>query len=316
MTKVAIVTGSSSGNGFETSLLLAKNGFYTYATMRNIDKSTRIKEIAKKDSLPLEVLQLDVTDDKSVTDAINVISNRQGRIDVLVNNAGYEHHGAVEELSIEEIKTQFETNFFGAVRVMKAVLPVMRKQRSGAIVNISSIGGKIGVPLNSAYVGSKFALEGFSESIKYELEGFGIKVILIEPGAVNTNYLENSKHAQTATNSDSPYAEFSKKVSEGVSAAFDMANASIPPQVAEVILRAIKSEKPDTRYFLGKDAAAIRERRKNSTDFELESWIKASMLEQKGFTSKSSPWSSIAILLSISNKFYSKIINVIVRREL
>ena len=135
MTKVAIVTGSSTGNGFETSMLLAKNGFYTYATMRNIDKSTRIKEISKKDSLPLEVLQLDVTDDKSVTDAINVISNRQGRIDVLVNNAGYEHHGAVEELSIEEIKIQFETNFFGAVRVMKAVLPVMRKQRSGAIVN-------------------------------------------------------------------------------------------------------------------------------------------------------------------------------------
>jgi len=283
MTKVAIVTGSSSGNGFETSLLLAKNGFYTYATMRNIDKSTRIKEIAKKDSLPLEVLQLDVTDDKSVTDAINVISNRQGRIDVLVNNAGYEHHGAVEELSIEEIKTQFETNFFGAVRVMKAVLPVMRKQRSGAIVNISSIGGKIGVPLNSAYVGSKFALEGFSESIKYELEGFGIKVILIEPGAVNTNYLENSKQAQTAMIPDSPYAEFSKKVSEGVRERFKHTNSSSPMQVAEVILGAIKSEKPNTRYLVGNDAVTIMEKRKKSSDSELERWIKESLLEQKGF---------------------------------
>ena len=283
MTKVAIVTGSSTGNGFETSLLLAKNGFYTYATMRNIDKSTRIKEIAKKDSLPLEVLQLDVTDDKSVTDAINVISNRQGRIDVLVNNAGYEHHGAVEELSIEEIKTQFETNFFGAVRVMKAVLPVMRKQRSGAIVNISSIGGKIGVPLNSAYVGSKFALEGFSESIKYELEGFGIKVILIEPGAVNTNYLENSKHAQTAMIPDSPYAEFSKKVSEGVRERFKHTNSSSPMQVAEVILGAIKSEKPNTRYLVGNDAVTIMEKRKKSSDSELERWIKESLLEQKGF---------------------------------
>jgi len=228
MMKVAIVTGSSTGNGFETSLLLAKNGFYTYATMRNIDKSTRIKEIAKKDSLPLEVIQLDVTDDKSVIDTINVISNRQRRIDVLVNNAGYEHHGAVEELSIEEIKTQFDTNFFGAVRVLKAVLPVMRKQRSGAIVNISSIGGRIGVPLNSAYVGSKFALEGFSESIKYELESFGIKVILIEPGAVNTNYLENSKQAQKAMDPDSPYAEFSKKVSEGVRERFKDTNSSSP----------------------------------------------------------------------------------------
>jgi NAD(P)-dependent dehydrogenase (short-subunit alcohol dehydrogenase family) len=283
MMKVAIVTGSSTGNGFETSLLLAKNGFYTYATMRNIDKSTRIKEIAKKDSLPLEVIQLDVTDDKSVIDAINVISNRQGRIDVLVNNAGYEHHGAVEELSIEEIKTQFETNFFGAVRVLKAVLPVMRKQRSGAIVNISSIGGKIGVPLNSAYVGSKFALEGFSESIKYELESFGIKVILIEPGAVNTNYLENSKQAQKAMDPDSPYAEFSKKVSEGVRERFEHTNSSSPEQVAEVILAAIKSEKPNTRYLVGNDAVTIMEKRKKSTDSELERWIKESLLEQKGF---------------------------------
>ena len=232
--------------------------------MRNLDKSARIKEIAKKDSLPIEVLQLDVTDDKSVTDAIDVISNRQGRIDVLVNNAGYEHHGPVEELSMEEIKTQFETNFFGAVRVMKAVLPMMRKQRSGTIVNISSIGGKIGVPLNSAYVGSKFSLEGFSESMKYELEGFGIKVILIEPGAVNTNYLENSKQAQKAMNPDSPYAELSKKASEGRRERFKETSSSSPMQVAEVILSAIKSEKPNTRYLVGNDAIAINERRKSS----------------------------------------------------
>ncbi|MGB7676053.1 MAG: SDR family NAD(P)-dependent oxidoreductase, partial [Nitrososphaeraceae archaeon] len=144
--RVAVVTGSSTGSGFETSLLLAKNGYHTYATMRNLDKSTRIKETAKKDNLPIEVLQLDVTDDKSVTDAISEISNKQGSIDVLVNNAGYDVTGAVEELSMDEIKAQFETNFFGAVRVMKAVLPIMRKQKSGVIVNTSSIGGLIGVP--------------------------------------------------------------------------------------------------------------------------------------------------------------------------
>jgi len=280
--KVAIVTGSSSGNGL-TSLLLAKNGFYTYATMRNTDKSTRIKEIAKNDGLPLEVLQLDVTDDKSIADDIEIIDNRHRRIDVLVNNAGYEHHGAVEELSMDEIKTQFETNFFGAVRVTKAVLPTMRKQRSGTIVNVSSIGGIIGVPLNSAYVGSKFALEGFSESIKYELEGFGIKVILIEPGAVKTNYLDNAKQAQKAMNPDSPYAEFSKKMSAGVRERFKEASSSSPNQVAEVILSAIKSEKPNTRYLVGNDAIAIKERRKNSSDSELEVWIKESLLEQKGF---------------------------------
>jgi len=283
---VAIVTGSSSGNGLETSLLLAKNGFYTYATMRNLDKSTRIKEIAKNDGVPLEVLQLDVTDYKSTADAIESIGNRHRRIDVLVNNAGYEHHGAVEELSMEEIKTQFETNFFGAVRVTKAVLPIMRKQRSGAIVNVSSIGGIIGVPLNSAYVGSKFALEGFSESMKYELEGFGIKVILIEPGAVNTNYLENSRQAQKAMNPDSPYAELSKMVSEGVRERFKETISSSPMQVAEVILTAIKSEKPNTRYLVGNDAIAINERRKSSSDSELERWIKEGLLEQKGFINK------------------------------
>ena len=279
---VAVVTGSSTGNGFETSLLLAKNKFYTYATMRNLDKSTRTKEIAKKDSLPLEVLQLDVTDDKSVADAIDMISNRHRRIDVLVNNAGYDMHGAVEDLSIDEIKTQFETNFFGAVRLMKAVLPLMRKQRSGIIVNVSSIGGRIGVPLNSAYTSSKFALEGFSESMKYELEGFGIRVILIEPGAVKTNFLENIKWAQEAVKLDSPYAELSKKVSEGVRESFKQASSS-PLQVAEAVLNAIKSENPNTRYLVGDDAAAIIERRKKSSTFEFERWIKESLLDQKGF---------------------------------
>ena len=283
---VAVVTGSSSGNGLETSLLLAKNGFYTYATMRNTDKSTRIKEIAKKDNLPLEVLQLDVKDDKSVADAISMIGNRQQRIDVLVNNAGYGLHGTVEELSMDEISALFETNFFGAVRVTKAVLPMMRKLRSGTIVNVSSIGGIIGVPLNSAYVGSKFALEGFSESMKYELEGFGIRIILIEPGAVKTNYLDNAKQAQKAMSPDSPYAEFSKKVSERSREMFKEATSSSPNQVAEVILSAVKSEKPNTRYLVGNDAVAVKERRKNSSDSELERWVKESLLEQKGFERK------------------------------
>jgi NAD(P)-dependent dehydrogenase (short-subunit alcohol dehydrogenase family) len=283
---VAVVTGSSTGNGFETSLMLAKNGFFTYATMRNLDKSKNLANITKNANLPLEVLQLDVTDDKSVADAIDVIGNRHRTIDVLVNNAGYEQHGAVEDLSMEEIKAQFETNFFGPVRVMKAVLPMMRRQRSGTIVNVSSIGGIIGVPLNSAYVGSKFAIEGFSESMKYELENFGIRIILIEPGAVKTNYLENSKQALKAMDPDSPYVEFSKKVSEGVRERFNEGRSSSPKQVAEVILSAIKSEKPDTRYLIGNDAIAIKERRRNSSDSEFELWLKKSLLEQKGFEGK------------------------------
>jgi NAD(P)-dependent dehydrogenase (short-subunit alcohol dehydrogenase family) len=191
--KVVMVTGSSSGIGFETSLLLAKKGFVTYATMRNLAKSNKIIELKQKEKLPLEVLKLDVTDDKSVKDAIGKVANEQGRIDVLVNNAGYGLVGPLEELSIEEFKEQFETNVFGVIRVTQLVLPIMRKQRNGTIVNISSIAGRIGFPLTPAYVSSKFALEGLSESVSYELEQFGIKVILVEPGVIKTNFDNNLK---------------------------------------------------------------------------------------------------------------------------
>jgi NAD(P)-dependent dehydrogenase (short-subunit alcohol dehydrogenase family) len=175
---VAVVTGSSSGIGFETSLLLARNGFFTYATMRNLGKPNKIIELKQKERLPLEVLKLDVTNDKSVKEAIEKISSEQGIIDILVNNAGYGLLGPLEELSIQEFKEQFETNVFGVIRVTQSVLPIMRKQRNGTIVNISSIAGRIGFPLTPAYVSSKFALEGLSESMAYELEQFGIKIIL------------------------------------------------------------------------------------------------------------------------------------------
>ncbi|MFL6341626.1 MAG: SDR family NAD(P)-dependent oxidoreductase [Nitrososphaeraceae archaeon] len=152
-------------------------------------------DIAKNENLPLEVIQLDVNNDKSVTEAINRIANEKGRIDVVINNAGYDLMGALEETSIDEIKAQFETNFFGAVRVMQTVIPTMRKEGGGIIVNITSLGGRISFPLNSPYHATKFALEGLSESIQYELEPFGIKVIVIEPGGVGSNFLKNLKWA-------------------------------------------------------------------------------------------------------------------------
>jgi NAD(P)-dependent dehydrogenase (short-subunit alcohol dehydrogenase family) len=196
--KIAVVTGSSSGMGYETSLILARNGFHTYATMRKLegDGSKQIIDIAKNENLPLQVIQLDVNDDKSVTDAINGIAKEKDRIDVVINNAGYDLMGALEETSIDEIKAQFETNFFGAVRVMQAVIPLMRKQGAGIIVNITSLGGRISFPLNSPYHATKFALEGLSESIRYELEPFGIKIIVIEPGGVGSNFLKNLKCLQ------------------------------------------------------------------------------------------------------------------------
>jgi NAD(P)-dependent dehydrogenase (short-subunit alcohol dehydrogenase family) len=174
--KVAIVTGSSSGIGFETALLLARSGFRTYASMRNLEKSKNVTEIASLENLPLHVVQLDVNDDRSVKEAIDKIAAAENkRIDVVVNSAGYGLFGSLEDTSIEEIKSQFETNFFGAIRVTQKVLPVMRMQSSGGtIVNVSSVGGRVGVPFLSAYQSTKFALEGLSESVSYELAPFGI----------------------------------------------------------------------------------------------------------------------------------------------
>jgi NAD(P)-dependent dehydrogenase (short-subunit alcohol dehydrogenase family) len=150
--KVAVVTGSSSGMGYETSLILARNGFHTYATVRKLEGgSNQILDIAENENLPLQVIQLDVNDEKSVTDAITRIAKEKDRIDVVINNAGYDLMGALEDSSMDEIKAQFETNFFGAVRVMQAVIPTMRKQGGGIIVNITSLGGRISFPLNSPY---------------------------------------------------------------------------------------------------------------------------------------------------------------------
>lgn len=152
MEKVAIVTGSSSGMGFETSLALAREGYFTYATMRNTKKENNIKEITKKENLKLKTLELDVSKEDSVKNTINEIVKEKGRIDVLVNNAGYGLFGCLEDISMEELKAQFETNFFGVVRVSQAVIPVMRKQKSGIIVNVSSIAGRIGFPVSPGYI--------------------------------------------------------------------------------------------------------------------------------------------------------------------
>src|SRR5688572_13601027 len=176
--KVAVVTGSSSGIGLETSLILARNGFITYATMRTPEKDAELKTVVEKENLPVKVVQLDVTNDNSVKNAIKTITSEAGKIDVLVNNAGYALGGALEDLSMDEIKAQYETNLFGVIRVIQSVLPIMRRQRAGIIVNLSSGAGIFGYPGGSAYVSTKFAVEGLSESFRYELEPFGIKVIL------------------------------------------------------------------------------------------------------------------------------------------
>jgi NAD(P)-dependent dehydrogenase (short-subunit alcohol dehydrogenase family) len=279
---VAVVTGSSSGIGFETSLLLAKNGFFTYATMRNVDKSNKIIDLKLKEKLPLEVLKLDVTDDKSVKGAIEKIANEQGTVNVLVNNAGYALVGPLEELSIQEFKEQFETNVFGAIRVTQAVLPIMRKQRHGTIVNISSIAGRIGFPLTSAYVSSKFALEGLSESMAYEIDQFGTKVILIEPGVIKTNFDHNlkiGKKVSTTNDRNSPYADITEKRIAGFKPRFENGIPAI--EVAKVILKAITSKNvpSDSRYLVGNDAFKLMEIRKKKSDKEFRRLVMEGVLK-------------------------------------
>jgi len=279
---VAVVTGSSSGIGFETSLLLAKNGFFTYATMRNLDKSNKIIDLKLKEKLPLEVLELDVTDDKSVKEAIEKIANEQGTVNVLVNNAGYALVGPLEELSIQEFKEQFETNVFGAIRVTQAVLPIMRKQRHGTIVNISSIAGRIGFPLTSAYVSSKFALEGLSESMAYELDQFGTKVILIEPGVIKTNFDNNlkiGKKVSTTNDRNSPYADITEKRIAGFKPRFENGIPAI--EVAKLILKTITSKNvpSESRYLVGNDAFKLLEIRKNRSDKEFRRLVMEGVLK-------------------------------------
>jgi NAD(P)-dependent dehydrogenase (short-subunit alcohol dehydrogenase family) len=269
--KVTIVTGSSSGIGLETSLTLARNGFLTYASMRNLKKADYINTLIDKEKIPIKVVQLDVTDDNSVNDAIRTIISEAGRIDVLVNNAGYGLFSAFEDLSMEEIKNLYEANFFGLIRVTQAVLPTMRRQQSGIIVNLSSGAGIFGFPGGSAYVSSKFAVEGLSESISYELEPFGIKVILVEPGFIKTNFGQAMVIAKKSQDPNSPYSQMMHKVAVNSSS---MADKGAPAElVANVILQAVTSKEPNLRYLAGKDVEAWTANKRTMSDIEFRNMI-------------------------------------------
>jgi len=305
---IAVVTGSSTGIGFETSLLLARNGFYTYATMRDTFKSDKIEKIAYKENLPLEVLSMDVDNDDSVRNAIQKIIDKKKKIDILVNNAGYGLFGALEDISIEEIKKQFETNLFGAIRAIKEVLPTMREQKNGILINVTSIAGIVGVPAECIYVSTKFALEGLSESISYELQPYGIKVILIEPGVINTNFVPNIKFPnQIDDKLQKPLLKDEKKEESKVNYANNdfktnnssyysntidtflshyyaaMKNAPLPKEVATVILEALKnaSNSPESlfRYIVGEDAKTFAQAKKNMSDSQLYEFISNKLLK-------------------------------------
>ena len=276
--KVAVVTGSSSGIGYATALQLARSGYLTFATMRNPAKGTELVKAAENENLPVRVEQLDVTDTNSINNFMARIGSA-GRIDVLVNNAGYGLFGALEDLSIEEIRAQYEKNLYGLIMVTQAVLPLMRKQKRGIVLNVSYLVGRIGLPSAAAYASTKFALEGLTEAMAYELEPFGIRLVIIEPGVIKTNFISGMVVPKKASDSSSPYSQLVQKMNATFGSLMKNGSSS-PEDVAKAILQAVTAENPELRYVVGSDAVSLMEtRRKTQSDTEFIQIMKQNLLQ-------------------------------------
>ena len=279
--RTVLVTGCSSGIGLATCHVLSRNNFMTYGTVRNLSKAKKIQDLINRENLSLKILRLDVNDNQSIKLVVKKILTDTGRIDVLINNAGYGMFGPVEEITTQEVKKQFETNFFGTIRLIKAIVPIMRKQGNGTIVNISSMVGRFGVPLNSAYVSSKFAVEGLSESISFELEEFGIRVIVIEPGVVKSDFFHNVK--VKGMNLESPYHKLMERRVNFLDKAMKNSLTS-SYDVADTILEALNSKDPKFRYVIGNDATNSLCMRNSLSDRKFMEWIRAGIFQGKGLS--------------------------------
>ncbi|MBD3944085.1 oxidoreductase [Nocardioides ganghwensis] len=248
---VALVTGGSSGIGEATARALLAKGFAVYAVARRVERMSALE------SEGVHVFAMDVTDDASMVAGIERIITEQGRIDVLVNNAGYGSYGAVEDVPIDEARRQFEVNVFGLARLVQLVTPHMRSRRSGRIINISSIGGKFYEPFGAWYHATKFAVEGFSDSLRMELRPFGIQVVLIEPGPIRTEWNEIARDSLLERSGDGAYADWARKA-HGVMERFDEpSRASSPEEVADKIVKAALAKRPAARYPVGRGARVI-----------------------------------------------------------
>ena len=253
--KVAVVTGSSSGIGLVTAVEFAANGYRVVATMRDLSRRQRLEDAAEKAGVRdrLDLRRINVTEFDALAGVVGQIARDYGRIDVLVNNAGFSVAGFAEDMSLDELRHQLETNFFGHVAMTKAVLPVMRAQNSGHIINVTSVGGLIGQPLLSAYCASKFALEGWSESLRVETHSLGIRVSLIEPGAYDTDIWErNVVVAKGALDENSPNKERSRRFTEFIKGSTKHRRDA--REVARLILRVANDPNPKLRYLIGPDA--------------------------------------------------------------
>jgi NAD(P)-dependent dehydrogenase (short-subunit alcohol dehydrogenase family) len=251
--KIALITGSSSGFGLLTSIELAKAGFRVVATMRDLGRRERLDQAAAAAgvSAQLDVRALDVTNFDAIPAFVDSVVRDHGRLDVLVNNAGFPLAGFAEDITLEELRLQFETNFFGAVAMTKAALPAMRRQRSGHIIMLSSIGGLHGSVTVSSYSASKHALEGWSESLRLEINALGIKVVLIEPGAFLTDiWTRGAVMGENATKETSPNIQRSLRMRDRVQAL----PKRDPIEVARLIATVARDPNPKLRYLVGRDA--------------------------------------------------------------
>ncbi len=258
-----LITGCSTGIGYAIAETLARNGYNVYATMRNPQKAPALAELSKNENLPITVIALDVDDEKSVQSAMQEVIKAAGQIDILVNNAGIAFVGSVEELSIELFQAVMQTNYFGTLRCIQAVLPEMRKRESGHIINISSVSGKLYSPCFGAYVSSKAAVEALSESLAGEVGRFGIKVSLVEPGVIDTPIITKLDDRKV----ESAYPGHVRLE------AYLKASAShhvMPSEVAEAVLAIVSGEKSAFRNPVGADAAPLLNWRASLSD---EDWI-------------------------------------------
>ncbi|MGB2886484.1 MAG: oxidoreductase [Candidatus Acidiferrales bacterium] len=249
MKKVAVVTGASAGIGEATVKRLIEQGYTTYAAARRLDR------MANLEKLGATLLPLDLTDDSSIVQAAERVRTEQGRIDVLVNNAGYGSYGAVEDVPLDEARRQFEVNVFGLARLVQLATPLMRQQRSGKILNVSSIGGKGWEPLGAWYHATKFAVEGFSDCLRMELKPFGIDVIVIEPGAIRTEWGQIALDTLQQASGHTAYGPQAKEKRALFLAA--AGSASDPDVVAREIVKAIQATRPKTRYVVGAHAKPL-----------------------------------------------------------
>ena len=261
MKNTILITGASSGMGKETALQLIKEGHIVYGAARRVES---MKELVDNGG---HAIKMDVTNEETIKQGVEQLIHEQGKIDILINNAGYAIYGAVEDTSIEDARRQFEVNIFGLARLTQLVLPHMREQKSGKIINISSMGGKIYTPLGAWYHATKHALEGWSDALRIEVKQFNIDVVIVEPGAIATEFGDVMLEPMLSRSGEGPYSHIAHSMANATRSSYEKKGASSPPSViANVISKAINAKKPKTRYVAGKMAKPLMFMRKRLSD--------------------------------------------------